>query len=93
MCLYKRYIICLISFFNLHEFFPDFICGNNIGSLVIKLFGIKIFNPVPFFISWGFDFTLSAIISYDGNCIDNGDDDDLGLDICFVVVLCISLNI
>ena len=87
MCLYKRYITCLISFFNLHEFFPDFICGNNVGSLVIKLFGIKIF------ISWGFDFTLSAIISYDGNCIDNGDDDDLGLDICFVVVLCISLSI
>ena len=32
-----------------------------------------------FFLSWGFSFTLSAIVSCDKNRIDNGDDDDPGL--------------
>ena len=31
---------------NLFELFPAFICGNNIGSLVNNLLGVKIFNPV-----------------------------------------------
>ena len=38
----------LISFFNLYELFPAFICANNIGSLVNNLFGVKICNPFPF---------------------------------------------
>ena len=45
LCWYKRYSICLISFFSLYEFFPGFICANNIGSLVNSLFGVNIFNP------------------------------------------------
>ena len=51
---------------------------------------LKNFNPVPaFFLSRGFNFTLSAIVSYGRNRIVNGDDDDPGLDICFVGVLCL----
>ena len=74
--------------------FPAFICANNIGSLLKNLFGVKIFIPVPFlFISQGFNCTLSAIVSCDGNRVDNYDDNDPGLDICFVGVLCLSLSI
>ena len=40
LCWYKRYSIFLISFFNLYELFPTFICANNIGSLVNNLCGI-----------------------------------------------------
>ena len=36
---------------NLYELFKAFICGNNIGSLVNSLFGVKTFNPVPSFTS------------------------------------------
>ena len=65
----------------MYKLFPVVICANNIGSLVNSLFGIEIFNPVPlFFLSQGFNFTLSAIVSCDGNRIDNDDDDDLGSD-------------
>ena len=39
---YKRYRLCAISFFNLYEFFPGFICANNIGSLVNNSFEVKI---------------------------------------------------
>ena len=61
---YKRFCSCLISFFNLYEFFLAFNCDYNIGSLANGLFGVGIFNPVPsFFLSWGFNFTLSAIVS------------------------------
>ena len=32
------------------------------------MFGVKIFNPVPvFFLFWGFNFTLSAIVSFDSD--------------------------
>ena len=73
-------IFCLISFFSLSELFPAFIFAYNIGSLVNSLFGVKILNPVPvFLLSRGFNFTLSAIVSCDGNCIDNGDDHDSDL--------------
>ena len=41
---YKRYNICLISFFSLHELFLAFIRANNIGSLVNSLLRVKIFN-------------------------------------------------
>ena len=44
---YERYSICLISFFNFYELFPDFICAKNIGSLVNSLLIVKIFNPFP----------------------------------------------
>ena len=43
--LYKRYCICLISFFNLFELFPAFNCTIHIGSLVNSFFGGKICNP------------------------------------------------
>ena len=51
-----------------------------------------------FFLSGGFNFTLSAMVSCDGNCINNGDDDDSGLnnlseDIPFVGVLCLFFSI
>ena len=50
--------------------FPAFICANNIESLVNNLFGGKVFNPVlVFFLSGGFNFTLSAIFSCDRNRI------------------------
>ena len=46
------------------ELFPNFICANNIGSLVNSLFGVKIFNPVPVILLFqGFNFILSAIVS------------------------------
>ena len=57
------------------------------------MFEVKIFNPVPvFFLYRGFKFTLSAIVSCDGSCIENGDDADPVLsnfseDICFIGVL------
>ena len=74
--------------------FPAFICADNIGSLVNDLFGFKILNPAPaFFLSRGFNLTLSAIVSCDRNHIDNGNDDDPGLDICFVGVFCLYLSI
>ena len=63
---YKRYSICLISFFNLFELFQAFVCANNIGSLVNGLFGVKTFNPVPAFFR-GINFTLSAIVSCGSN--------------------------
>ena len=60
----------------LYELFPDFICANNIGSLVNDLFGVKTFHPVPSFTSSSslskggmstdfclLNFTLSAINS------------------------------
>ena len=58
-------------------------------SLILFLF---------FFLSGGFNFTLSAVVSCDGNSIDNGDDDDPGLnnfseDIPFVGVLCLFFSI
>ena len=68
LCLYKRYHICLISYFVLHELFPAFICANNFGSLVNSLFGVEIFNTVPvLFLFQGFNFILSAIVSSDSN--------------------------
>ena len=73
--------------------FPACICANNIGSVVHNLFGVKNFNFVPdFFLFRGFNFTLSAIVSSEANHIDNGDDDDPRLDICFVGVLCLYLS-
>ena len=39
----------MISFSNLYELFPAFICANNIGILVNNMFGVKIFNHVPVF--------------------------------------------
>ena len=36
----------MISFFNLYELFPAFICANNIGSLVNSLSEVKFFNPI-----------------------------------------------
>ena len=50
MCWYKRHSICLVSFFSLSEFFPPFICANNIGSLDNSFFEVKIFNPFHFLI-------------------------------------------
>ena len=47
----------------MYELFQAFICANNIGSLVNNLFGVKIFNSVPSYF-WGFNFTLSAILSW-----------------------------
>ena len=41
---YKRYIICLISFFSFFELFPAFFCANDIGSLANSLFRAKILN-------------------------------------------------
>ena len=35
----------------LYELFTAFVCANNIGRLVNNLFGVKIFNPFPFFTS------------------------------------------
>ena len=68
LCRYKRYNICLISFFNLFELFLALICAKNIGSLVNSLFGVEIFNPVPVvFLFRGFSFTLSAIVSSGSN--------------------------
>ena len=49
VCRYKKYSICLISFYNLFESFTTFICANNIESLVNNLFGVKRFNPFPSF--------------------------------------------
>ena len=67
-CVDTKDSICLISFFNLFELFSAFTCTNNIGSLVNNLFGDNIFNPVPsFFLFWGFNFALSAIVSFYSN--------------------------
>ena len=41
----------MISFFNLLELFPAFICASNIGSLVNNIFGVKICYPFPSFTS------------------------------------------
>ena len=49
LCWFKRYGICLISFFNVYELFQAFIYANNIRSLVNSLFGVKIFKPFPSF--------------------------------------------
>ena len=78
--------------------FPAFTCANNTGSLINSLFGVKIFNPVPLFFSRSFNYTLSVIVSCDGNRTDNGDDDDPGLnnfseDIRFVGVLSLFFSI
>ena len=51
LCWYKRYSICIVSFFNLYELFPAFISANNIGSLVNNLFIVKTFNAYPTFSS------------------------------------------
>ena len=64
------------------------------------MLGVKILNPVPFFffLSWGFSFALSAVVSCDKNRIDNGDDDDdPGLNnfsemICFVRAHCLFFS-
>ena len=74
--------------------FWAFICTNNIGSLVNYLFEVKNLILFSFFL-WGFDFTLSIIVSCVGNRIDIGDNDDSALnnffpDIHFVGVLCYS---
>ena len=69
----------MISFFNLFELYPAFICTNSIGSLVNSLFRVKIFNPFPYvsssssystkiggmvlFLFQGINFTLSVIVS------------------------------
>ena len=42
--------------FNLYEIFSDFICENNIGSLVNSSFAVEIFNP---FSSFTFSFSPS----------------------------------
>ena len=49
--LIKKIQCCLISFFNLYELFPAFIRTNNIVGLVNNLFGVRIFNLFPSFIS------------------------------------------
>ena len=59
LCWYKRYSICLISFFNSYELFPVYICANNIRSLVNNMFGVKILNHVP-------SFTSSSLLSSGG---------------------------
>ena len=53
------------------------------------MFGVKSINPVPIF----FILQVLAIVSCDGNRIDNGYDDDPALDIHFVGVFCMSLSI
>ena len=49
LCWYKRYSICLISFFNLYELFSAFISTNSIASLVNDLFRVNIFYPFSSF--------------------------------------------
>ena len=49
LCWYKRYTICLISFFSLYELFSAFIYANNTGGLVNSLFGVNIFIIFPSF--------------------------------------------
>ena len=103
LCWYKRYSIFLISFVNLYEFFPAFICAAHIGSLVNSLCRVNVFNnninvnydTITF--SQSFKFALSAIVSCDGNPIDNGDDDDPILDnfsedTRFAEVLCLFFS-
>ena len=54
MCFYcadTKDSICLLSFFNLHELFPGFICASDIRSLVYNLLGVQVFNPFPSFTS------------------------------------------
>ena len=51
LCWYKRYSICLISFFSLYKFFPAFIFVNNVGSLINNLLEVKTFNCFPYFTS------------------------------------------
>ena len=51
LCRYKRYNICLNSFFSLYELFLAFICANNTERLVNGLSGVKIFNLFPFLTS------------------------------------------
>ena len=54
--------------FDLHQLFPAFICAYNIGSLVNCLLGVRIFNSVPvFFLFWGYNFILSAIVFFGSN--------------------------
>ena len=73
---------------------PAFICSYSIRRLVNNLFGVKFFNPVlVFYLSQGFKFTVSAIVSCDQNCADNNDDYDLGLDILLVGVIYLSLSV
>ena len=64
---YKTHNICLICFFNLHEFFPAFQCANNKRSLVNSLFGVEIFNSVAVIFFRGFNFILSVIVSSGSN--------------------------
>ena len=73
---------------------PAFICSYSIRRLVNNLFGVKLFNPVlVFYLSQGFKFTVSAIVSCDQNCADNNDDHDLGLDILLVGFIYLSLSV
>ena len=68
---YKRYSICLISFFNFYELFPDFICANNIGSLVNSLLIVKIFNPFPVTLSLPSDGGMSDKSLLSSFCLRN----------------------
>ena len=58
---YKRYIVCLILLFTFLELFRAFICVDNIGTLVNKVFNLVI-SPFQRFI-----FILSAMVSSGSN--------------------------
>ena len=49
--LIQKISIFLISFFNLLELFPAFICDNNTRRLVHSSLGVNMFNPFPSFTS------------------------------------------
>ena len=69
LCSYKKYSICLILFFNLHELFPAFICANNTGSLVNSLFGVKILIPFISFVSSSLSsYGVSGTFSWLSSC-------------------------
>ena len=43
-----KYFSNFLVFFSLYESFPAFICANNTINLFKSLFGVEIFNPIPF---------------------------------------------
>ena len=48
-----KYFSTFLVFFNLYESVPAFICANNTINLFKSLFGVEIFNPIPFLTPFG----------------------------------------
>ena len=77
LCWYKRYSICLISFFNLHELFPAFITLEVSLAIYLELEFLILFLLLMtcqinlHHLLWSSLFYSFCNISCDGKCIDD----------------------